>query len=58
MDNAGILIDKKLLNIENMNDVKYIEAITEKDFKNNNFMFTVLTSLREKINAPARNRGK
>ena len=58
LDNAGILIDKKLLNIENMNDVKYIEAITEKDFKNNNFMFTVLTSLREKINAPARNRGK
>ena len=58
LDNSGILIDKKLLNIENMNDVKYVEAITEKDFKNNNFMFTVLTSLREKINAPARNRGK
>ena len=58
LDNSGILIDKKLLNIENMNDVKYIETITEKDFKNNNFMFTVLTSLREKINAPARNRGK
>ena len=41
-----------------MNDVKQIEAITEKDFKNNNFMFTVLTSLREKINAPVRKKTK
>ena len=47
LNDKGILIDKKLLNMENMND-----------FKNNNFMFTLLTSLREKINAPARNRGK
>ena len=58
LNNSGILIDKKLLNLENMNDVKYLEETTEKDFKNNNFMFTVFTSLREKINAPARNRSK
>ena len=58
LNNKGILIDKKLLNMENMNDVKYLDSITEKEFKNNNFMFTLLTSLREKINAPARNRGK
>ena len=58
LNDKGILIDKKLLNMENMNDVKYLNSITEKEFKNNNFMFTLLTSLREKINAPARNRGK
>ena len=58
LNNSGILIDKKLLNLNNMNDVKYLEETTEKDFKNNNFMFTVFTSLREKINAPARNRSK
>ena len=57
LDNKGILIDKKLLNIENMNDFKYLEDTTTKDFKNNNFMFNLLSSLREKINAPARNRG-
>ena len=57
LDNKGILIDKKLLNIENMNDLKYLEDTTTKDFKNNNFMFNLLSSLREKINAPARNRG-
>ena len=57
LDNKGILIDKKLLNIENMNDLKYLDDTTTKDFKNNNFMFNLLSSLREKINAPARNRG-
>ena len=57
LNNKGILIDKKLLNIENMNDLKYLEDTTTKDFKNNNFMFNLLSSLREKINAPARNRG-
>ena len=58
LNNSGILIDKKLFNITNMNDVRHIENITQKDFKKNNFMYTVITSLREKINAPARNRAK
>ena len=57
LNNKGILIDKKLLNIENMNDFKYLDDTTQKDFKNNNYMFNLLSSLREKINAPARNRG-
>ena len=57
LNNKGILIDKKLLSIENMNDLKYLDDTTTKDFKNNNFMFDLLSSLREKINAPARNRG-
>ena len=58
LNNSGILIDKKLFNITNMNDVRHIENITQKDIKKNNFMYTVITSLREKINAPARNRAK
>ena len=58
LNNAGILIDKKLLNLNDMNDVKYLKSITEKDFSNENFIYNVVTSLREKINAPARNRSK
>ena len=58
LNNKGVLIDKKLLSINNMNDLKYLETTTQKDFKNTNFMFNLLSSLREKINAPARNRGK
>ena len=58
LNNAGILIDKKLLNLNDMNDVKYLKSVTEKDFSNENFIYSVVTSLREKINAPARNRSK
>ena len=58
LNNAGILIDKKLLNLNDMNDVKYLKSVTEKDFSNENFIYNVVTSLREKINAPARNRSK
>ena len=41
-----------------MNDVKYLKKITQKDFKNDNFLYGVFSSLREKINAPAKNRSK
>ncbi len=58
LNNAGIMIDKKLLNLNDMNDVKYLKSITEKDFSNESFIYNVVTSLREKINAPARNRSK
>ena len=55
---AGILKNKKLLDLDDMNDFKYFEKITEKEFKNNNLIYNVFTSLREKINSPTRNLGK
>tara|TARA_B100000989_G_scaffold223328_1_gene170831 strand:+ start:2797 stop:3255 length:459 start_codon:yes stop_codon:yes gene_type:complete len=58
LNESGILINKKLLNLNNMNDIKYLEKTTQKEFKKDNFLYNVFTSLREKINAPARNRGK
>ena len=39
-----------------MNDVKYIKNLTKKEFKNENKLYEVFSSLREKINAPMRNR--
>ncbi len=41
-----------------MNDVKYAEEITLKEFKQDNFIYNIFTSLREKINAPVKNRSK
>ena len=58
LDNAGIIKNKKLININDMNDIDYLKETTEKDFKKNNFIYGVLTSLREKVNAPAKNRKK
>jgi len=56
LNKSGILIDKKLLNISNMNDLKYSKKETSKDFVNKNVLYDVFSSLREKINAPVRNK--
>jgi hypothetical protein len=52
-----VIKNKKLLDLNDMNDLKYLENTTEKEFKNNNLLYNVFTSLREKINAPVKNRG-
>ena len=57
-NNKGILKDKKILKLNDMNDIKYVKAITEKDFKQNNILFNIFSSLREKANAPTKNRAK
>ena len=58
LNNVGILQDKTFLNLDNMNDIKYIKSTTRKNFQNKNFMYSLLGSLREKINAPLRNMKK
>ena len=57
-NNKGILEEKKLLNLDDMNDIKFTKDITDKDYKQNDVLFNILSSLREKINAPAKNRSK
>ena len=56
IDSSGILRSKKLLNLNDMNDLKYFKKTTKKDFEQDNFMYNIFSSLREKINAPAKNR--
>ena len=56
LDNSGMLIEKKLYNLNDMNDLKYLKKTTDKDFDNQNILYDVFTSLREKINAPLRNK--
>ena len=57
INNLGVIKKKKLLDLNDMNDLKYLEISTEKEFKNDNLLYNVFTSLREKINAPVKNRG-
>ena len=54
LNQLGILINKKILNLEDMNDFKYLNIETKKEFQNKNIMYDVFSSLREKINAPTR----
>ena len=53
-NNMGMVSKKKLLNLSNMNDLKIAEKMTEKKFSQDNMIYNVLTTLREKINAPTR----
>ena len=39
-----------------MNDVKNLKETTDKEFKNTDMLYGIISSLREKINAPLRNR--
>ena len=55
-DFVNNLKEKKLLNIEDMNDLKYLKETTDKEFKNSDMLYGVISSLREKINAPLKNR--
>ena len=57
-NNKGILEEKKILNLNDMNDIKYVKEITEKDYKQNNTIYKILSSLREKANSGVRNRSK
>ena len=56
LNENGILKSKQILDLNNMNDFKYLKDTTEKEFKNSDIMYNIFSSLREKINAPLRNR--
>ena len=57
-NNKGLLQNKKIYNLKDMNDIKYVKNITEKEFKQNDLLFKIFSSLREKVNAPSKNRSK
>ena len=57
-DNKGILNEKKIIDLDDMNDIKYVKEITQKEYKKNNTLYNIFSSLREKANAPVRNRAK
>jgi len=57
-NNKGILEYKKILKLNDMNDIEFAKNITEKDYKQNSVLFKIFSSLREKVNAPVRNRSK
>ena len=53
-DEMGIVSKKDLLNIENMNDIIISEKNTKKKFGQDNKLYDILSSLRDKVNAPSR----
>ena len=57
-NNKGLVKNKQLIDLNNMNDVKYVKKTTQKEFEQDNTIYNIFSSMREKINAPARNRNK
>ena len=54
----GILENKSIINIDEMNNIKFVKTTTTKDFEDKNLLYDVFSSLREKINAPVRKKTK
>ena len=53
-NNMGLVSNKSFLNLNDMNDIKIAEEKTDKKFAQDNFVYDLLSTLREKINAPTR----
>ena len=58
IDNYGILKKKEFYNIDDMNEIKIVEAKTEAGFKRNSFIYDFMSSMRQKINDPLGKRAK
>jgi len=53
-NSMGTVKDKKFLNLNDMNEIKIAEKVTSKKFNQNNTLYNILSTLREKVNAPRR----
>ena len=53
-DNRSLVNKVDFIDINNLNQLKLSEKVTEKEFTTNSMLYNVLTNLREKINAPVR----
>ena len=54
----GILEKKEILKIDDMNEVTLVKKVTEKQFKQDNFLYNIFSSVREKLNAPTKSKKK
>ena len=57
-DTMGLVVSKEIIDIDDMNEIKIAEKKTTKKFKQDNTIYNIFSTLREKINAPTRKRKK
>ena len=58
IDTRGILLSKKFNNIDDMKEIKFSDDKTDTLSKKNDFIYSFLSSLRQKINDPLGKRKK
>ena len=54
INSKGILKKKEIYDLSKMNKYKFSEDVTDNTYQKDSYIYGVLTSLREKINAPAK----
>ena len=54
LNEKGILLKKKLLNIDDINNYKFSKGETENKYSKNSFIYEFLSSVRQKVNNPAK----
>ena len=57
-DGKGMVIFKEVIDIDDMNQIKIADKKTIKKFKQDDIIYNIFSTLREKINAPTRNKKK
>mgnify|MGYP001383490776 CR=1 FL=1 len=58
LDNMGLLLKKDLINLNDMKSVKFSSKETSINYKKERFIYSFLSSLRQKINDPLGKRRK
>ena len=58
IDSHGILKKKEFFNKDDMKNIKIVKSTTEVGFKRNSFIYTFMSSMRQKINDPLGQRAK
>ena len=53
-DTMGMVTKKDLLNINDMRDIKLSKEITTKKYGQDNALYDILSSIRDKLNSPSR----
>ena len=58
INSKGLLVKKEFLDLANMQDLKFTEQTTSNQYQKNNYIYSFLSSLRQKINDPLGKRKK
>ena len=58
IDNYGVLKKKEFFNKDDMEDIKIVKNTTEVGFQKNSFIYSFMSSMRQKINDPLGSRAK
>ena len=58
INNYGVLKKKEFYNINDMENIKIVEATTKAGFRRNSFIYDFMSSMRQKINDPLGVRAK